>query len=64
MVRYLEEGEMLEYLPWRTLQVEIEDKLKCISENKYEDESTELEPTQIEERKIKDRRKKKEKQIK
>ena len=42
MVCYLEEGEMLEYVPWRTMQVEIEDKLKCISEKKYEEESTEL----------------------
>ena len=45
MVCYLEEGEMLEYVPWRTLQAEIEDKLKCASENIYEEESIELEPT-------------------
>ena len=64
MVCYQEEGEMLEYVSWRTMQVEIEDKPKCISENKYEEESTKLEPTQIEERKIKDSQKKKEKQIK
>ena len=45
MVCYLEEGEMLECVPWRTLQVEIEDKLKWISEKKYEEENIELEPT-------------------